>query len=62
MQDTAEEVVDFDIIPTVGTKEAAIRLADVVKRNAAYPFRVHVKIDSGMSRAGIQVRYESKAS
>jgi alanine racemase len=53
--DAASGVVDFDIIPSICTRESAQRLSEVIaKRNISGPFKVHLKIDTGMSRVGVQ--------
>ncbi len=52
-----EKVLQYDVIQTVASKEAAIKLNDVAAKLGVNA-QVHIKVDTGMARIGFDARNE----
>ena len=56
----AQDIINFDIIPTVFDYEYAKHLSDVAK-SIGKNVKIHIKIDTGMSRIGLSAETEAVA-
>jgi alanine racemase len=53
-EDEAEEAVRHGLTPVIGSLQQLAWLADAVPQSAEPPFPLHLEIDTGMARQGIQ--------
>lgn len=55
LDEDADEIVRHDLTPVVSNIEQMESLARAAKNSSSLPFRVHLEVDTGMARQGVQV-------